>query len=98
MPVVSVLLILCVWCFIALHAIQSILRMTFAVAKQDVAAYVDWRWTLDSLDSLLTFLRSASCTWDIRRVAHVCLTIINRDFGVEQSERTRSLVPFDMLL
>jgi hypothetical protein len=30
---------------VALHSIQSILRMTFAVAKQDIAALAGWRGT-----------------------------------------------------
>jgi hypothetical protein len=46
----------------------------------------------------LTFERSASCTWGIRRVAHVCLANVNRNWRFEQAERTRSLVPFDVLL
>lgn len=36
--VVAKLLVLLVWSFVALHAIQRVLRMALAVAEQDITA------------------------------------------------------------
>jgi hypothetical protein len=52
----------------------------------------------ESFSVKLTFERSASCTWGIRRVAHVCLTNVNRNWRFEQAEPTRSLVPLNVFL